>query len=1093
MARKESTNLPIAGLATAAIAAAAVLFVGDTPYLEIRPSQKQVVDYDRRAVQRVDARLWQDPFAAVGDFEKKEGLRLKSNADSEKNEATARSLAPMVIGTSPGNGYSPFLANRFGVSLCSIFDKISALARPDKSPSDKNQELGSRSTPPLTILAVTMQASPSVGGEETRRRERYAVVSALGAADFVPDDDEHIGYLVLHQDDLDRRRFEMKDGRCHVLRDNATTGDDTTVEDRSQEPVIRLPFEVFDKGKNSNPLLSENVLVLWVDESVVFDDSRYNWLTQFQQMIKQMAPCLREKTCEVRVIGPSSSDAYAKLAAKGPLSSHGDDATDDKMLVYSPFVTSNVMVDNDEKAVIAHYATIIPTIPNDDVVFGGLVGELRFRSIPLCGTRPGGNKPLDSTNEIVLLSEWDTEYGRRAKATLQAAIEKQCAGQTPANVRQFSFLRGLDGAVVGGLSSPAQLVNTDNPHPTTSGGIEWPENSDQRDYIRRTGERIVDLQKNPRLNIQAIGIIASDTHDKLLLLQALRQKFPELPFFTTDADARLAHPTVHRWTSNLIVASGYGLSLREQLQERTPPFRDVYQTSTYLATLLAIQVVAHKRVDDNIIKDWTQHYEVFEVGRSRLVRLVGKDEWVSQPPSEQDECAVGSLELCTSVVNTEDRRPLKPTQQWVVMLLVLGFAAEIGRRAVRTYSFGITHANGRSGSKLYPWPARFLLAMLLLALSGTVMMAASAVGVLRAFDPGAGVLTEGVSSLPVALCWSIALSTTIYFQLRMVATGRSRFSELEASYLGSTVALPKLNITDGRRNFFVWAWSELFDEGRTVPWGATAGTFVETWTLYKYHSYSGLRIGRILVWWCLIYWIPLFSLLPWLPYPQFPIRAGMHLIIEILAPVGFMLLMLLMAMVADTVLLCCIFVTALGRRRNVYPDDVQLAAVGRYALLPDLRANVDSLLDTEVIGKRTSIVADTLYYPFIVMSILCVGLFASLEHWARWPGRFVVVGLNLAVITGLWLLLRWSTEHARAEATAELDTVELRVISAHAKKPHLRNALCRQCRLLKRHISAAREGAYAALLDQPIVKAFLLPIGGAGAAQVWQYLSSRLG
>ena len=46
----------------------------------------------------------------------------------------------------------------------------------------------------MTVLLVMVQGGPYVEGIESRIRTRYAVVSALGVACFVPEDSEHIGY-----------------------------------------------------------------------------------------------------------------------------------------------------------------------------------------------------------------------------------------------------------------------------------------------------------------------------------------------------------------------------------------------------------------------------------------------------------------------------------------------------------------------------------------------------------------------------------------------------------------------------------------------------------------------------------------------------------------------------------------------------------------------------------------------------------------------------------------------------------------------------------------------------------------------------------
>ncbi len=47
----------------------------------------------------------------------------------------------------------------------------------------------------IMVLQVMLSGGPYVEDAETRRRSRYAVLSALGVAGYVPWDAEHIGYF----------------------------------------------------------------------------------------------------------------------------------------------------------------------------------------------------------------------------------------------------------------------------------------------------------------------------------------------------------------------------------------------------------------------------------------------------------------------------------------------------------------------------------------------------------------------------------------------------------------------------------------------------------------------------------------------------------------------------------------------------------------------------------------------------------------------------------------------------------------------------------------------------------------------------------
>jgi hypothetical protein len=80
-----------------------------------------------------------------------------------------------------------------------------------------------------------------------------------------------------------------------------------------------------------------------------------------------------------------------------------------------------------------------------------------------------------------------------------------------------------------------------------------------------------------------------------LILQALRPELPDALFFTTDLDELLLPQDKTRYTRNLLVASGYDLTLDDYLQADIPPFRNTCQTSIFLATRVAIEQRFPKR------------------------------------------------------------------------------------------------------------------------------------------------------------------------------------------------------------------------------------------------------------------------------------------------------------------------------------------------------------------------------------------------------------------------------------------------------------------------------------------------------------------
>jgi hypothetical protein len=262
----------------------------------------------------------------------------------------------------------------------------------------------------------------------------------------------------------------------------------------------------------------------------------------------------------------------------------------------------------------------------------------------------GGNA---KARHVVLISEWDTLYGRSlpvavANALIGASESDPTRFKGVADLRghqwlhYFSYMRGLDGNIPAskgtgkGQSGSAGGGSASSPQTTT----ERAEGQDQLDYLRRLVERIKSLKGSDGApaKIFAIGILGSDLHDKTLILQALRPDFPAVAFFTTDLDARLRYTADTQWLRGLIVASGYGLDPSEyDRQAWIPPFRHAYQTATYLSVRQAFPGANPLTIADRYSASPTlppDRARLYEIGRTGPVEL---DDRVSAPTKAKGE------------------------------------------------------------------------------------------------------------------------------------------------------------------------------------------------------------------------------------------------------------------------------------------------------------------------------------------------------------------------------------------------------------------------------------------------------------------------
>jgi len=101
-----------------------------------------------------------------------------------------------------------------------------------------------------------------------------------------------------------------------------------------------------------------------------------------------------------------------------------------------------------------------------------------------------------------------------------------------------------------------------------------------------------------REQCQYVGVVASDTRDKLFLIRLIREYCPDVHVFVTDADQLLLHPDYRYWMRGVIVGSTYPLFGQNQTwvnpdsNERIL-FANVAAQGCYNATLMHLGLNRH--------------------------------------------------------------------------------------------------------------------------------------------------------------------------------------------------------------------------------------------------------------------------------------------------------------------------------------------------------------------------------------------------------------------------------------------------------------------------------------------------------------------
>ncbi len=271
-------------------------------------------------------------------------------------------------------------------------------------------------------------------------------------------------------------------------------------------------------------------------------------------------------------------------------------------------------------------------------------------------------------------------------------------GGDPEQVRRYTYLRGLDGQMIGAEGkSEKQAGNSAEPvdlfrqllqsrAPTIGYGRT------QVDYVDRLAAQLLSSQTdNPDQCLVAIGVLGTDTSDKLLILRGLRKTFPCVQYFTTELDAALFAPEQYQVTRNLLVASGLDLQLPKEYQGTILPFRDSGQTSVYLATLKAVEFFGPDEDHDLV---HPQSPGIFEIGRSGPMLLTpALDTWSSSSNTHQ------------SSPSPQIRAPARNEWKWIspvlaVVVVVGSFLAHHGQLAL-SRSLVATHMASQQIAHFY--------------------------------------------------------------------------------------------------------------------------------------------------------------------------------------------------------------------------------------------------------------------------------------------------------------------------------------------------------------------------------------------------------
>lgn len=756
-------------------------------------------------------------------------------------------------------------------------------------------------------------------------------------------------------------------------------------------------------------------------------------------------------------------------------------------------------------------------VPRDDELSRILIQELQLRGVNLLDR--------DSKDVVVLLTEFDTLYGRALPRAFQLQLEdlrrktpyvppgwvrqalqwlrlvrtNQIAW--PTNVHVFGYLRGMDGEQpTSGAQTPATGGTTAESLREKAKRLERAEGRGQLDAIRRLAGTLLRLDQRLERDgggIGAIGLFGSDVPDKLVALQALRPEFPNTLFFTTDLDARLFHPAELRWARNLVVASGYDLRLRDDLSRGLAPFREAYQTAQFVACRAALGQRELTLAAPSLPL-------VFEVGNNGPVLLSQTFASVPLHPTPMDRrswCKTLGVPLLVTLLLGAVLLAVFPT-------LAYRFCSHCG-------DLRWTSLRERHGAP-FAWlvvAAALALALMPWFYAGWIRGQSDSMSV--AGEPFSWL--DGVSVWPTEILRLLVVYLGVFFCLRTRAKLREnkealckefalpqRLRDREAVRAWWARKEPVLaaharrGAAAGSRRDRLWLRLPGWLRYRSaigisrlglalLPPGAPPNPNRKATLLWEDYNVLGYSLNRLFrfVPIVILYVIGAVMIFLAFDFPFVPFRGTRwEKIVSDVLPLTLSVVaqLMLIFFVLDATMLCRRMIQVVVAPHVGWPRATYVL-FRRRLNLRNPRC-FEPWLDALFIARRTAVIMPLIYYPFIVLALMIVSRLDVFDRWDWPPSLIIVTGLNAVFALIAAFSLRQAAERARQVALAALRRKQLQLLG----QPN-QAAAAKQVETLAREVEELREGAFAPLAEQPLVRALLLPFGGAGLVALLEGLA----
>ena len=1078
-----------------ALAALGFFTFKDLPLKGSRPDRPEVPLAYPALQEDVLARLWEDPFDAVSKYEKAQGLEAGDTLHS------------------------------FNRLLCQID------SRPD-----------------LFVLFVMANGGPYAEDAEWRLRYRYALVSALGRLNYVPDDSTHIGYVHFKK----TQAFEESHEGSRICENVSEELKKTKIHTK---PMI-IPYEWFQLADGKSP---PSILCLWLNASDFDSDP----LTGLGTLVQSIRSVRSGEDIRFRLLGPIGSRGVVAMLKelkkakkkesiierlKG-IEIYSSNATASDRILIREYTENNQADPNVHEQFSKHDINFFRTILTDDKLAEALVAELEERDIPL----------EQGESHVALVGEWDTFYARALteefEKKLDEHIEKKNSARKPSLkakdiIHKFNYLRGIDGKIPKKPDTKAGKVEDTVPQEEER-AFRRPVGPGQFDYLRRMAESIAQcnerLMRDNKGSIKAIGILGSDLYDKLLTLQAFKPRFPTAIFFTTDLDARFLHPSNSKWSRNLVVASNFGLALNREIQGSIPPFRDNYQASLFLTTLIALH-----RITDANGDPWPREHiqeridvllgepRVFEIGLGRAFDLSspGVERSSKSHTTEKNNNRIDDKRF-------ENIHPQRIAEAWGKTIrggLALSLALALSCVCISRLGDTTQHAGG----SLFADAGFLILTPFCAAYSMVVLPSGNPVGALLlpvaltlvyfSFQNFRNLTRHALSFISNHPIFSTTMAFLFVFILYVfskklsLALEKEPFAFLEGVSVWPTELIRLMAfVTAVCLSFRAWFLLKhgnkkvarefgLDYEEPTQPYGCSDRNPDQRSLIDRIFKWTKEAVHSIHPWWTdlsidhwgkdrkdeempvervwqeyisrsslkkrLVRTLPM-VLLYFLFVGFLPASLGRP-VTPARGDATFIVDRVIIMLAVFALVPLVFFVVDATRLCHRFIDQIVHNRRIWISCKPSHNeASLGQWRIIQLIAEMTDPVGRLILYPFVVFFLLIVSRLSLFDNWHYPKTLIVVISIGLLYAVGCAFRIRRAAERARGKVVEELRQQLVRLSPEDSAK-----GLGDRIRTIIQVVTSNRTGAFQHLSRHPLVKAVLLPFGGIGGVALLEYLAS---